>query len=109
MKLFWNAFEKRAMTNKQLLRKYYLGMLEHLKKSKDPTDRALHAHVKGKVLGMGALVPKKVREMGEAPSVAWRHDVHPEHLKNMFQEANANKTKPGWVRKKLMRDFGEAM
>lgn len=107
---FWLGFEKNAMTNKGLLKKYYLGMLDLLRKSKDPTDKAIYKlYISRPFESLGGVLNKKIRDMGESPAIPWRHDAHPEVVRNLIHETNINKSKPGWVRSKLIKDFGEAL
>ena len=55
---------------------------------------------------LAQLLALAVRDMGEAPALAWRHDVRPDLMKLLIKDANVNKNKPGWARGKLVRDFG---
>lgn len=106
---FWVGFEKNAMTNNKIFRKLYMGMMEKLKNSPEQIDRALYKKYQGNTLSLAGEVPRQIRDMGEVPHLNWRHDSNPESVKNMVHEFNANKNKPGWVRKRLMRNFGSKL
>lgn len=102
-KEFWYGFEKRAMTNKKILKRYIENLLSVMKKSKDPTDRAVHQYLNKKVPGMERQISAKIREMGEGPAINWAHNVHPQKIKNMVREAKLNKHKPGWARSEILK------
>jgi len=103
VEVFWYGFEKRAMTNKKILKRYMENLLSVMKRSSDPTDRAVHGYLKKTMAGMDAKVPAKIREMGEVPSVGWIHNVHPEAIRKLVHDANKNKRRPGWARAMVLK------
>lgn len=106
MERFWYGFEKKAMTNKKIFKRYIENLLSVMKKSSDPTDRAMHQYLNKKGLGLEHKATAKVREIGEAPAINWAHNVHPENVKKMMEEARLNKHKPGWARSKILKMVG---
>lgn len=106
---FLRGFEKKAMTNLEILKRSYGGLLNILKRSKDPTDLALIRKYEKATGRIDPLIRRKVKDMGEASGMAWRHNVSPNKFKVMIQNINKNKNKPGWARKALMRDLGEVL
>lgn len=106
MKEFWHGFEKRAVTNKRILKRYIENLLSVMKHSEDPTDRALHSYLKKSNVGIDKKVPSKIREMGEVPGVEWKHNSHPEMIRGMVREANKNKHRPGWARAQVLKLVG---
>lgn len=106
---FWRGFEKNAMTNIGIMKRYYKGLMSVLGKSKDPTDMALFKKYRKASERIDPVIRKRVRDMGEATGMAWRHNVNPSHVRKMVKDINANKGKPGWARRVLMRDLGEVL
>jgi lysyl-tRNA synthetase class I len=103
MKGLWHGFEKRAVTNKKIFRSYVNTLLSVLHKSSDPTDRAVHRYLSTHLRGLEKKIPEKVRERGEAPAINWVHNVRPEKIRKMVQDANENKHKPGWARAEVLK------
>lgn len=118
MEVFWDAFEKtffeksffeksffekRAMTNKKIFDSYIKNLLSVMKKSKDPTDRSLYKYLATTGTKVEAGVPGRIRAMGEGPTIGWKHNVHPEKIKNMMHEARIRKHEPGWARSVILK------
>lgn len=106
MEGFWYAFEKRAMTNKKIMKRYIENLLSVMKKSSDPTDRAVHKYISTKVNGLEPKLTKKLRDIGESPSLGWIHNVDPKSMKRMVHEANIKKHRPGWARTQVLKTLG---
>lgn len=103
MEGFQYVLEKRAMTNKKILKRYIENLLSVMRKSTDPTDRAVHQYLGKNIKGLEGKITAKIREMGESPAVNWAHNVRPENMRRMMTEARLNKHKPGWARSKILR------
>jgi len=91
------------VTNKSILKKYIESLLSVMKKSSDPTDRAVHSYLRKSIVGIDKKVPRKIREMGEAPAINWAHNVHPEKIRRLVHEANKRKHEPGWARAEVLK------
>jgi len=92
-----------AMTNREIYKRYIQNLLNVMKTSKDPTDRAMHKYLGGKMKSLEQKLPEKIREMGEMPSIGWTHNVKPSAVRKMVHEANTNKHKPGWARAVVLK------
>jgi hypothetical protein len=58
-----------------------------MKASSDPTDRALHKYLGVKIKTFERRIPEKIREMGESPSIEWRHNVKSSTMKKLVHES----------------------
>lgn len=91
------------MTNKKILKRYMENLLSVMKRSSDPTDRAVHGYLKKTMPSMETKVPARIREMGEVPSVGWMHNIRPEAIRKLVHDANKNKRRPGWARATVLK------
>jgi hypothetical protein len=97
-----------AMTNQKIFRRYIENLLSVLRGSDDPTDTAILKYLHKTCSGMEKKIQSKlIGRMGEAPSINWKHNVHPERVRKLIYDARVNKRKPGWARAVVLNAIGE--